>query len=87
MRAHDRPYPWRADVHGLRHRSQVRVSGQHEFPLPPRRPYRRNDQPRLGPRAAGECELALADFHAMRLGRIVEAEQTALHAARLCKLT
>ena len=79
--AYDGLYPRRREAHGLHHRSQIRMRGENQLGVPPRRAQRRRGEAPFCALASGEDEFTRSHGHAMQVRGVVQAEQPAFHAA------
>ena len=77
----------RKKLRASRHRRKKRMPRNHHFRAPRRSARRRRAKSRFSARAAREHELARTHRHAVQLGRIVQAEQPALHPMACGKFT
>src|SRR5262249_21664928 len=87
MGAHDAFEPPRDELHPRSHRCQVGMRRDHQFGASPSGTERRCREACLGSRTPGEYKFAGADGHAVKLGRIVQAEEPALHFSVVCEFS
>jgi hypothetical protein len=85
MCADNRFHSWRSEAHGLGYRSQMRMRSKYELCVAASTAQSRGGKPSFGAFATGKNKFAATDGHAMKLRRIIEAEETAFHRAAGCE--
>ncbi len=79
--ADDGSHARRGQTHRLRHGCQVRMHGDDQFGVAAGAAQSGSGEAAFGTLTSSEDKFAFADGHAMKLRRIVEAEEPALHRA------